>query len=56
MKNTRDSVNKMENYKIKSKHSNKIELMDVPFLMISGFALYEIIEFVSVSILGRTIP
>lgn len=56
MKNTRDSLNKIEQYKIKSKRSIKMELMDIPFLVIGGLTLYEIIEFVSVSISGKVIP
>jgi len=56
MKKTRDSVNKMEKYKIKSKHTSRIELTDIPFLVIGGFTLYEIIELVSVSILDKVIP
>lgn len=49
-------MNEMENYKINSKHTDKIKLMDIPFLVIGGFTLYEIIELVSVSILGKVIP
>ncbi|MDE1819085.1 MAG: hypothetical protein KGI19_10840 [Thaumarchaeota archaeon] len=56
MKKTRGSINKIEQYKIKSKHSLKMELMDIPFLVIGGLTSYEIIEFVSVSISGKVIP
>ena len=56
MKNTRGAVNKIEQYKIKSKYSLKMDLMDIPFLVIGGLTLYEIIEIVSVSISGKVIP
>jgi hypothetical protein len=52
----RNSISEIQDYKIKTRNSFKLDLMDIPFLMIGGFTLYEIVEFVSVSILGKAIP